>query len=83
MGRKLASSKACKNCPELSIDLGLERAVEDLSKGQVLPPGKKVLIVLDQFEQWLSTWRGGEEAGLIAAMRHCDGALRPGHRPSP
>jgi len=63
-----------KNCPELSIDLGLERAVEDLSKGQVLPPGKKVLIVLDQFEQWLSTWRGGEEAGLIAAMRHCDGA---------
>ena len=32
-----------KNCPELSIDLGLERAVEDLSKGQVLPPGKKGL----------------------------------------
>ena len=39
----------------------------------MLPPGKKVLIVLDQFEQWLSTWRGDEELDLFAALRHCDG----------
>ena len=62
-----------KNCPELSIDLGLEKALEDVSKGQELPPGKKLLIVLDQFEQWLSTWRGDEESDLFAALRHCDG----------
>ena len=62
-----------KNCPELSIDLGLEKALEDVSKGQEVAPGKKLLIVLDQFEQWLSTWRGDEESDLFATLRHCDG----------
>jgi formylglycine-generating enzyme required for sulfatase activity len=66
-------NKLRNNCPELSIDLGLKRAVQDLSQGQVLSPGKKILIVLDQFEQWLSAWRGDEESGLFAALRHCDG----------
>ena len=62
-----------KRCPELPTDLGLAESISALSEGRGLSPGTKVLIVLDQFEQWLSTWRGDEEAGLVAALRHCDG----------
>src|SRR5262249_47975643 len=34
---------------------------------------RKVLLVLDQFEQWLHARRGEENAELVAALRHCDG----------
>ena len=37
------------------------------------PPWKKVLIVIDQFEQWLHG-HGDEPASLLAeALRHCNG----------
>ena len=36
-------------------------------------PGQKVLLVLDQFEQWLLARRGAENTELVAALRHCDG----------
>ena len=52
---------------------GLTETMASLSEGQVLPTGKKVIIILDQFEQWLSTWRGDEDSGLLAALRLCDG----------
>ena len=32
-----------------------------------------MLLVLDQFEQWLHARRGEENTELIAALRHCDG----------
>ncbi len=32
-----------------------------------------MLLVLDQFEQWLFARRGEEETELVAALRHCDG----------
>src|SRR5262249_61000313 len=35
--------------------------------------GQKVLLVLDQFEQWLHAKRNGENTGLVQALRHCDG----------
>ena len=35
--------------------------------------GQKVLLVLDQFEQWLHAKRGEENTELVAALRHCDG----------
>jgi DNA uptake protein ComE-like DNA-binding protein len=38
-----------------------------------LPAGRKVLIVLDQFEQWLAGERRGRERELVAALRQCDG----------
>jgi eukaryotic-like serine/threonine-protein kinase len=63
-----------KRCPKMPTDSTLAESILALSEGQGLPPGKrKVLIVLDQFEQWLSTWRGDEEAGLVAALRDCNG----------
>ena len=38
-----------------------------------MPPERKVLLVLDQFEQWLHARRGEENTELVAALRHCDG----------
>ena len=37
-----------------------------------MPPGRKVLLVLDQFEQWLFA-RRSENTELVAALRQCDG----------
>ncbi len=42
-----------KRCPGLSNDLGLKETLAALRRGQGIPAGKKVVIVLDQFEQWL------------------------------
>lgn len=36
-------------------------------------PDKKVLIVLDQFEQWLYSADEEQETQLMEALRHCDG----------
>src|SRR5207237_4258058 len=42
-----------KHCPNLPPDVGLIEALAALRRGGILPGGKKVLLVLDQFEQWL------------------------------
>ena len=44
-----------------------------LRRGQGIPAGKKVLIVLDQFEQWLHAKRGEQDTELAQALRQCDG----------
>ncbi len=40
--------------------------------GRQLEPGQKLLIVLDQFEQWLHARRNEEHTELVQALRHCD-----------
>jgi eukaryotic-like serine/threonine-protein kinase len=62
-----------KVCPELSRGSGLVDSVAKLRKGRILPPERKVLLVLDQFEQWLFARRGEENTDLVSALRHCDG----------
>ena len=62
-----------KACPELSRDLGLVESLATVRRGRVLPPEQKVLLVLDQFEQWLFARHGEENTELVAALRHCDG----------
>jgi serine/threonine protein kinase/formylglycine-generating enzyme required for sulfatase activity len=62
-----------KACPELPRGLGLVDSLAKLRKGRVLPPERKLLLVLDQFEQWLHAKRGEENTELVAALRHCDG----------
>ena len=62
-----------KVCPELPRGLGLVDSLAKLRKGRVLPPERKVLLVLDQFEQWLHAKRGEENTELVAALRQCDG----------
>ena len=44
-----------------------------MRKGRVLGAGRKLLLVIDQFEQWLHARRGDEDSELIAALRQCDG----------
>jgi serine/threonine protein kinase/formylglycine-generating enzyme required for sulfatase activity len=62
-----------KHCPRLPQDEGLRGALASLRRGQALPAGKKVLIVLDQFEQWLHARREAPECELLDALRQCDG----------
>jgi len=62
-----------KACHQLPQGLGLVESLVQLRRGRILPPERKVLLVLDQFEQWLHARRGEENTELIAALRHCDG----------
>ncbi|MGO9914470.1 MAG: protein kinase domain-containing protein [Isosphaeraceae bacterium] len=62
-----------KVCPELAGDRSLVETLAALRRGRVLGSGQKVLLVLDQFEQWLFAKRGEHDPELLAALRQCDG----------
>jgi serine/threonine protein kinase/formylglycine-generating enzyme required for sulfatase activity len=62
-----------KRCPGLPKDLGLVETVARLRRGQGLPRGSKVLLVLDQFEQWLHGQGARPDDELVRALRQCDG----------
>jgi eukaryotic-like serine/threonine-protein kinase len=62
-----------KACPELSAGMGLVDSLTLLRRGPVVRSGQKVLLVLDQFEQWRFVQRDEENPELIAALRQCDG----------
>ena len=62
-----------KRCPALPDNLGLKETLAALRRGQGIPAGKKVLIVLDQFEQWLHAKKEEENTELVQALRQCDG----------
>ncbi len=62
-----------KRCPDLPADFGLKETLESLRRGQGIPVGKKLLIVLDQFEQWLHAKREQQDTELAQALRQCDG----------
>jgi formylglycine-generating enzyme required for sulfatase activity/class 3 adenylate cyclase len=62
-----------KKCPALPANLGVKETLAALRRGQGVPVGKKVLIVLDQFEQWLHAKKEDENADLVQALRQCDG----------
>jgi hypothetical protein len=61
-----------KACPGLPEDHTLVDAMADLRRGRIVRAGEKVLLVIDQFEQWMLA-RRGEEKELIAALRQCEG----------
>jgi serine/threonine protein kinase/formylglycine-generating enzyme required for sulfatase activity len=44
-----------------------------IRRGQSLPAGRKLLLVLDQFEQWLHAHPAPEGTELVEALRQCDG----------
>jgi len=62
-----------KWCPDLPANLGLKETLAGLRRGQGIPVGKKVLIVLDQFEQWLHAKKEEQNTDLVQALRQCDG----------
>ncbi len=48
-------------------------SLRELRQGKLLEPGQKVLLVVDQFEQWLHAKQCDENAELVHALRQCDG----------
>ena len=62
-----------KVCPDLPTGLGLVDSLAAVRKGRILRSGQKVLLVLDQFEQWLHARRSEENTELVTALRQCDG----------
>jgi serine/threonine protein kinase/formylglycine-generating enzyme required for sulfatase activity len=62
-----------QRCSALPNSLGPKETLAVLRRGQGLAQGRKLLIVLDQFEQWLHAHREGVDADLVQALRQCDG----------
>ncbi len=62
-----------KQCSELPANLDLPRMIAARREGTVPATEKKVLIVIDQFEQWLHAHRNERNTELALAMRQCDG----------
>jgi serine/threonine protein kinase/formylglycine-generating enzyme required for sulfatase activity len=62
-----------KRCPGLPESLNLVEALASLRRGRGLPAGKKVVLVLDQLEQWLHAQREDAHSTLVQALRQCDG----------
>ncbi len=62
-----------KRCVALPDNLTLKTTLAALRRGQGIPVGKKVLIVLDQFEQWLHAKMEEDDTELVQALRQCDG----------
>jgi serine/threonine protein kinase/formylglycine-generating enzyme required for sulfatase activity len=62
-----------KRCPALPDNANLKETLVALRRGQGVPVGKKVVIVLDQFEQWLHAKKEETHTELVRALRQCDG----------
>ena len=60
-------------CPELGRIRTLTNFLSALRRGQAIPADQKVVIVLDQFEQWLHAKSGIENTELVDAVKKCDG----------
>jgi serine/threonine protein kinase/formylglycine-generating enzyme required for sulfatase activity len=58
---------------DLPSHLSLSDSLAALRRGRFVESGQKVLLVLDQFEQWLHAKRTEEHTELVQALRQCDG----------
>jgi hypothetical protein len=62
-----------KVCSDLPPHADLVDSLAAIRLGRCLLPGQKVLLVVDQFEQWLHATRRAAHTELVAALRQCDG----------
>ena len=62
-----------KCCPDLPENLGLVETIARLRRQRTVSASRKVLIVLDQFEQWLHAKQAERNPELVEALRQCDG----------
>ncbi|MCC6510742.1 MAG: protein kinase [Pirellulaceae bacterium] len=58
-----------KRCPDLPTDQGLVETLTTWRRSQ----GRKLIIIIDQFEQWLDTHRIDAHTELVQSLRQCDG----------
>lgn len=63
-----------KRFPDLTADLKLKDSLTALRLRKNVLPGRKILIVIDQFEQWLHSEYREQQSELVAALRQCDGS---------
>ena len=61
-----------RTCPDVSETLNLPETLAAIRRGQVQAGAGKVLIVLDQFEQWLHAQQHQDPLQLAEALRQCD-----------
>jgi serine/threonine protein kinase len=62
-----------KRCPSLQNAATLKDVLAEIRRGRGLPHGRKMLIILDQFEQWLHSAAEHPDDDLVQALRQCDG----------
>lgn len=63
-----------KRCPTLGAEHDIVSAMSLIRRGKVIPSGQKIVLILDQFEQWLHAHAEEEtEPRLVRALRQCDG----------
>jgi serine/threonine protein kinase/formylglycine-generating enzyme required for sulfatase activity len=62
-----------RQLPDLPGNLDLVESLAAMRRGRFMDSGQKVLLVLDQFEQWLHAKRNEDSTELVQALRHCDG----------
>lgn len=61
-----------KHCPELPADTSLPGLIAAL-RNSAAWKGRKVVLFIDQFEQWLHAHEAFENSQLVDALRQCDG----------
>lgn len=61
-----------KRCPGLSARAGLSGSLAEIRRGGKVG-GRRLLVVVDQFEQWLHGRADQEDSELALALRQCDG----------
>ncbi len=62
-----------RRLPDVPSDLSLKDTLATIRRGQGLPPDRKLLLIIDQFEQWLHAQPDVQERELVQALRQCDG----------
>lgn len=62
-----------RKAPNLPPNLNLSKSIASIRQGKGVSVGRKVLIVIDQFEQWLHAKTREESTELLQALRQCDG----------
>ena len=72
--RGAPARRAVREFPDLPAGCGLAEAAAALREGRSGRGGSKVLVVLDQFEQWLHAHPEADDGELVRALRQCDGA---------
>lgn len=58
----------------VSDQSNLKDVLAAVRRGGALPPENKLLIIIDQFEQFLHRTEDFADSGLVDALRQCDGA---------
>ncbi|HEV3080409.1 MAG TPA: SUMF1/EgtB/PvdO family nonheme iron enzyme [Gemmataceae bacterium] len=62
-----------QRCGNLPMTLGLVETLKRLRRERQAPAEAKILLILDQFEQWLHAQRQAPPGELAEALRQCDG----------